>query len=106
MITIYGMSDKFGMVALESVQNRYLDGSLALNCSEETATKIDNEVRKVIKKSYDKAYKLLRDNVAVLDALAEYLIEKETITGKEFMKIYEEITGVSLKAAGEDEDRK
>ena len=106
MITIYGMSDKFGMVALESVQNRYLDGSLALNCSEETATKIDNEVRKVIKKSYDKAYKLLKDNVNVLDALAEFLIEKETITGKEFMKIYEEITGESLKAADSgDNDR-
>ncbi len=104
MITIYGMSDKFGMVALESVQNRYLDGSLALNCSEETATKIDNEVRKVIKKSYDKAYKLLKDNVNVLDALAEFLIEKETITGKEFMKIYEEITGESLKAADNGED--
>lgn len=106
MITIYGMSDKFGMVALESVQNRYLDGSLSLNCSEETATKIDNEVRKVIKKSYDKAYKLLKDNVDVLDALAEFLVEKETITGKQFMKIYEEITGESLKSAGEDEDRK
>jgi cell division protease FtsH len=106
MVTIYGMSDKFGMVALESVQNRYLDGSLALNCSEETATKIDNEVRKIIKKSYDKAYKLLKDNIPVLDALAEFLIEKETITGKEFMKIYEEITGESLKAAGEEEERK
>lgn len=106
MITIYGMSDKFGMVALESVQNRYLDGSLSLNCSEETATKIDNEVRKVIKKSYDKAYNMLKANVDVLDALAEFLIEKETITGKQFMKIYEEITGESLKAAGEDEDRK
>ena len=106
MITIYGMSDKFGMVALESVQNRYLDGSLALNCSEETATKIDNEVRKVIKKSYDKAYKLLKDNVEVLDALAEFLIEKETITGKQFMEIYEEITGESLKSATDEEDRK
>ncbi len=106
MVTIYGMSDKFGMVALESVQNRYLDGSLALNCSEETATKIDNEVRKIIKKSYDKAYKLLKENIPVLDALAEFLIEKETITGKEFMQIYEEITGESLKAAGEEEERK
>ncbi len=99
MITVYGMSDKFGMVALESVQNRYLDGSLALNCSEETATKIDNEVRKVIKKSYDKAYDMLKNNVDVLDALAGYLIEKETITGKEFMEIFKEVTGNELKEA-------
>lgn len=99
MITIYGMSDTFGMVALESVQNRYLDGSLALNCSEETATKIDDEVRVIIKNAYDKAYNLLKENEEVLDALAKHLIEKENITGKEFMKIYEEITGETLKEA-------
>ena len=99
MITIYGMSDTFGMVALESVQNRYLDGSLALNCSEETATKIDDEVRVIIKNAYDKAYNLLKENEEVLDALAKHLIEKESITGKEFMKIYEEVTGEILKEA-------
>ena len=99
MITIYGMSDTFGMVALESVQNRYLDGSLALNCSEETATKIDDEVRVIIKNAYDKAYNLLKENEEVLDALAKHLIEKENITGKEFMKIYEEVTGEILKEA-------
>lgn len=99
MITMYGMSDKFGMVALESVQNRYLDGRAVMNCSEKTATKIDNEIRDIMKRSYSKAYKLLKDNEDVLDALAKYLIEKETITGKEFMKIFEEITGKSLKAA-------
>ena len=99
MITIYGMSDTFGMVALESVQNRYLDGSLVLNCSEETATKIDDEVRVIIKNAYDKAYNLLKEKEDVLDALAKHLIEKENITGKEFMKIYEEITGEALKEA-------
>ena len=99
MITMYGMSDEFGMVALESVQNRYLDGRSVMNCSEETATKIDDEVRRIIKESYQKAYDLLKANESVLDALAKFLIEKETITGKEFMKIYAEITGDELKAA-------
>ena len=102
MITMYGMSDEFGMVALESVQNRYLDGRSVMNCSEETATKIDDEVRRIIKESYRKAYDLLKANESVLDALAKFLIEKETITGKEFMKIYAEITGENLKAATED----
>ena len=102
MVTLYGMSEEMGMVALESVQSRYLDGSRAMNCSEETATKIDNVVRDMIKSSYEKAYNLLKGNESVLDALAQYLIEKETITGKEFMKIYEEITGETLKEATEE----
>ena len=102
MVTLYGMSEEMGMVALESVQSRYLDGSRAMNCSEETATKIDNVVRDMIKSSYEKAYNLLKENESVLDALAQYLIEKETITGKEFMKIYEEITGETLKEATEE----
>ncbi len=102
MITMYGMSDEFGMVALESVQNRYLDGRSVMNCSEETATKIDDEVRRIIKESYQKAYDLLKANESVLDALAKFLIDKETITGKEFMKIYTEITGENLKAATDD----
>jgi cell division protease FtsH len=101
MITMYGMSDEFGMVALESVQNRYLDGRAVMNCSEETATKIDDEIRRVIKSAYEKAYNLLLENVSLLDALAQHLIEKETITGKEFMKIFEEMTGTALKAATE-----
>lgn len=102
MITIYGMSDTFGMVALESVQNRYLDGSLALNCSEETATKIDDEVRGIIKASYEKAYNMLKEKEEVLDALAQFLIEKENITGKEFIRIYKELTGETLKEAKEE----
>ncbi len=104
MITLYGMSDTFGMVALESVQSRYLDQNHVLNCSEETATKIDDEVREIIKKSYDKAYQLLKENEHVLDALAKHLIEKENITGKEFTKIYEEITGDVLEEAKEKEE--
>ncbi|MDE6625015.1 MAG: ATP-dependent zinc metalloprotease FtsH [Lachnospiraceae bacterium] len=106
MVTMLGMSDKFGMVGLESVQNRYLDGSAVMNCSEETATEVDREVQSIMKRSYEKAYKLLEENEEVLDALAKYLIEKETITGKEFMKIFEEITGDKLKAAGEEEEKK
>ncbi len=101
MITLYGMSDTFGMVALESVQSRYLDRNYVMNCSEETATKIDDEVRSIIKTAYDKAYHLLKENESVLDALAQYLIEKENITGKEFMQIYKEITGETLKEAKE-----
>lgn len=104
MITLYGMSDTFGMVALESIQSRYLDQNHVLNCSEETATKIDDEVRAIIKASYDKAYNLLKENEHVLDALAQHLIEKENITGKEFTKIYQEITGDVLQEANEKEE--
>lgn len=103
MITMYGMSEKFGMVTLENVQNRYLDGRTVMNCSDETATKIDNEVRKMIKQAYKKAYKLLERHTDLLDALAEYLIEKETITGKEFMEIFEQITGEKLQEAKTEE---
>lgn len=94
MVTLYGMSDKFGMVALESTQNRYLDGRRVLNCSEETATQIDKEVQKMLKRAYKQAYKMLKENEQLMDELAEYLIEKETITGKEFMKIYNEKKGI------------
>ena len=90
MVTLDGMSDKFGMVALESTQSRYLDGRRVLNCSEETATEIDKEVQKMLKRAYKQAFKMLKENEALLDALAEYLIEKETITGKEFMEIFNE----------------
>ena len=88
MITLYGMSDKFGMVALESTQNRYLDGRRVLNCSEETATEIYKEIQKMLKHAYKQAYKMLKENEALMDKLAEYLIQKETITGKEFMEIF------------------
>ena len=93
MITQYGMSEKFGLVVLESVENRYLDGSPVLNCSDATASQVDEEVMKVLKNSYETALTLLRDNVDVLDKIAEFLIEKETITGKEFMEIFDEVKG-------------
>lgn len=103
MVTMYGMSEKFGMVTLENVQNRYLDGRTVMNCSDETATEIDNEVRRMLKDAYRKAYDLLDSHRDLLDALAEYLIEKETITGKEFMEIFEQITGEKLKEAKTEE---
>lgn len=88
MVTLYGMSDKFGMMQLESVEGQYLDRALALQCSDETATKIDKEVRDMLKDAYDKAKKLLSSHIQALDEIAAYLIERETITGKEFMEIF------------------
>ena len=88
MVTMYGMSEKFGMVQLEGITGEYLDRRAVMNCSDETATKIDTEVRNIIKHAYNKAYKLLKKNEPILDAIAEYLIEHETITGQEFMDIY------------------
>ena len=89
MITMYGMSDRFGLVQLESVEGQYLDRGMVLNCSDETATKIDKEIRDMLKTAYNKARKLLSEHMSELDAIAAYLIEKETITGKEFMEIME-----------------
>lgn len=105
MVTMYGMSDELGMVALASVQNSYLDGRAYMDCSAATEKKVDDEIRRIMQESYDKAYRLLSEHVELLDALAKYLIEKETITGKEFMKIYEELTGEKLKEAAPDERR-
>ncbi|NLP35845.1 MAG: ATP-dependent zinc metalloprotease FtsH [Clostridiales bacterium] len=93
MVTQYGMSDKFGLIGLESVENRYLDGKPVMNCSDGTATEVDHEVIRILKECYDKAEELLAGNRDVLDRIAEYLISKETITGKEFMKIYNEVKG-------------
>ena len=87
MITRYGMSDKFGMVALETQSNPYLGGDSSLSCSPETAAEIDDMVVDTVKRSYDKAMQLLKDNIGKLHALAKYLYEKETITGEEFMNI-------------------
>lgn len=91
MITMYGMSDKFGMAGLESVQNKYLDGRNVSNCSEETKTDIDNEIVAVLKECHEKAYRLLTENRNALDAIAEFLIEKETISGEEFMEIFNRV---------------
>lgn len=105
MVTMFGMSDEIGMVALASVQNSYLDGRAYMECSGDTEKMVDKEIRRIMKESYDKAYELLSGHVELLDALAAHLIEKETITGKEFMKIYEELTGEKLKEAAPDERR-
>ncbi|MDE7313844.1 MAG: ATP-dependent zinc metalloprotease FtsH [Eubacterium sp.] len=94
MVTQYGMSKKFGLISLESVENRYLDGRPVLNCGDDTAAEIDQEVQVLLKESYETAKKLLEENREVLDRIAEYLFEHETITGKEFMRIYRDIKGI------------
>ena len=97
MVTQYGMSDKFGLMGLARVENQYLSGQAILDCGDNTATEVDKEVMKILKKSYDEALSILRKNRDVMDKLAEFLIEKETITGKEFMKILREIKGLPEK---------
>ena len=94
MITQYGMSEKFGLIGLESVQHKYLDGRPVTNCGEETAAEIDREVMKMLKDAYEEAKRLLSENREALDKIAAFLIEKETITGKEFMKIFREVQGI------------
>lgn len=91
MVTQYGMSDRFGLIGLESVENRYLDGRPVLNCGDATAAEIDKEVMDLLKKCYEQAKELLAGNRDVLDKIAAFLVEKETITGKEFMSIYNEV---------------
>lgn len=100
MITQYGMSDRFGLMGLESIQNKYLDGRAVLNCGEATAGEIDEEVMKMLKSAYAEAKKLLSENREALDKIAEFLIGKETITGKEFMKIFREVKGISEPEEG------
>ena len=95
MITQYGMSEKFGLIGLESVQNRYLDGRPVMNCGQETASEIDHEVMKMLKEAYEEAKKLLSEHRESLDKIAAFLIEKETITGKEFMKIFHEVEEIA-----------
>ena len=90
MITRFGMSDEFGMIALETVESQYLENRLVLNCGEETAAKVDTEVMKIMKSCYQESKKLLEQNLSSLHRLARYLYEKETITGKEFMQILRE----------------
>ena len=94
MITMYGMSEKFGPVALESIESRYLEGRSVLNCSEEISAEIDREVMSVLKASYEEALKLIGENMDLMDKLAGHLIEKETITGKEFMEIFRREKGL------------
>ena len=92
--TRYGMSKKFGLMGLATVESQYLEGRTALNCSDATAAQIDAEVVEILKGSYDKALELIRENRGVMDKLAEFLIEKETITGKEFMQIFRREKGL------------
>lgn len=108
MITQFGMSDQFGMMSLASVDNAYLDGAAHLNCGDETAAQIDEEVRTMIHNCYQEAYQLLEENREVLDHIADYLYEHETITGKEFMKIFRELKGLPDpdEEKKEEEDQK
>ena len=94
MITRYGMSKRFGLVGLATVESQYLEGRTALNCSDETAAAIDEEVVAMIKESYDQALQMLRENRDLMDKLAAFLIERETITGKEFMEIFRKEKGL------------
>lgn len=106
MVTQYGMSDKFGLMGLETVESQYLSGHTAMNCADVTAASVDEEVMRILKESYSEALRLLRENREVLDQLAEFLIEKETITGKEFMKIYREIKGIPEPEEPQDQASK
>ena len=94
MVTQYGMSKKFGLMGLESRENQYLNGRTVLNCSDVTAAEIDQEVMQLLKDSYEEAKRLLSENRDAMDQIAEFLIEKETITGKEFMKIFRQVKGI------------
>ena len=91
MVTQYGMSKKFGLIGLATVESKYLSGEATLNCADSTAAEVDKEVMKILSESYEEAKKMLTENREVLDKIAEYLIEKETITGKQFMEIFHEV---------------
>ena len=107
MITQYGMSEKFGLIGLESVQHRYLDGRPVMNCGDATAAEIDSEVMVMLKKAYEEAKRLLSENREALDKISTFLIEKETITGKEFMKIFREVKRIEEpETTGEQPEKK
>ncbi|MDE6128093.1 MAG: ATP-dependent metallopeptidase FtsH/Yme1/Tma family protein, partial [Lachnospiraceae bacterium] len=94
MVTQYGMSARFGLVGLSTVESKYLEGRDVMNCSDQTAAEVDKEIVEILKQSYEKAKELLAENRDVMDKLAAFLIEKETITGKEFMEIYRREKGI------------
>ena len=104
MITRFGMSKRFGMMQIESVENQYLDRSTTLNCADETAAAVDEEVMKIIKESYKEAKTLLKENREILDKIAAYLIEKETITGHEFMEIFCREKGIPVPERNRGEE--
>ena len=105
MVTQYGMSDKFGLMGLATQENQYLTGRTVLNCGEATAAEIDTEVMKMLKEAYAEAKRLLSENRDALDRIADFLIEKETITGKEFMKIFRQVKGIPEPPEEEHEER-
>lgn len=105
MITQYGMSEKFGLIGLESIQNKYLDGRPVSNCGQATASEIDREVMKMLKDAYEEAKRLLSEHRPSLDKIADFLIKKETITGKEFMDIFHEVEGIDPEEKKEAAER-
>ena len=105
MVTQYGMSKKFGLIGLQTVESQYLEGRAVMNCSDVTAAEVDSEVMRILKECYDEALSLLRENRTILDKIAAYLIQKETITGKEFMKIYRQEKGIPEPEEEPEESR-
>lgn len=105
MVTQYGMSEKFGLMGLETQENQYLTGRTVLNCGDATAGEIDQEVMRILKEAYAEAKRLLSENRDAMDKIAEFLIEKETITGKEFMRIFRQVKGIP-EPEEEDEEKK
>nr|MCR5634325.1 ATP-dependent metallopeptidase HflB [Lachnospiraceae bacterium] len=104
MVTRFGMSKKFGLMGLETVESQYLDNRASLNCADETAAMIDEEVMKILKDSYKEAKKLLKENRDIMDKIADYLIQKETITGHEFMEIFCREKGIPMPAKDKGEE--
>ena len=105
MVTQYGMSEKFGLMGLATQENQYLTGRTVLNCGDATAAEIDTEVMKMLKNAYAEAKRLLSENRDAMDQIAAFLIEKETITGKEFMKIFREVKGIPEPEEGKNEEK-
>lgn len=109
MVTQYGMSDKFGLIGLATKEDQYLSGRTVMNCAEATSSQVDDEVMRMLKEAYEEAKSLLMENRDVMDKIAEFLIERETITGKEFMKIFREAKGIpepdEKKKDAEGEDK-
>ena len=106
MVTQYGMSEKFGLMGLATQENQYLTGRTVLNCGDATAAEIDTEVMKMLKNAYAEAKRLLSENREAMDQIAAFLIEKETITGKEFMKIFRQVKGIPEPEEGKKEEKK
>lgn len=105
MVTQYGMSEKFGLMGLATQENQYLTGRTVLNCGEATAAEIDTEVMRMLKAAYAEAKRLLSENRDALDKIADFLIEKETITGKEFMRIFRQVKGIPEPPEENHEER-